>query len=73
MTKYSDIPIPANACHYRTTTHTLPDGTKSRSYCRKLTENGSEFCPRHLFLMAQKERERIEREEAEKEQPVLNV
>lgn len=80
MTKYSDIPIPANACHFRIATHTLKNGigedVKSRSYCRKITEPGSEFCPRHTFLMRQKEADRLVREELKKDEhkdPVLNI
>jgi hypothetical protein len=80
MTKYSDIPIPPNACHYRIATHKIHQGSeeiKSRSYCRKLVEPGSEFCPRHAFLMRQKEADRIAREAAKKveahPESVLNI
>jgi len=75
MKKYSDVPVPENACHYRIATHTLRKGgdeIKSRSYCRKLVEPGSEYCPRHAFLMRQKEIARLAKEAAEK-QPELHV
>ena len=73
MTKYSDLPIPLNACHYRIGTHTVRDAktgeeVKSRSYCRKLTQKGSEYCPRHAYLMQIKEDDKARKEEEKRQQ-----